>query len=161
MFKILKKNQLILILTIILSFTIVGISIGFYISETRNGNRSNCDGSICVYFSVNSCDIDAPLDTKINIINRTVFFHQNLSSYCLPHLDSNHFRMELLLIQNTITIKEIFKAGSDPVTMCVRPHGINGTIIGLDPGYNNLTFLFDNRYGESVYVLKTFNLVIL
>ena len=101
------------------------------------------------------------MDTNIKVINGTVFFHQNLTSYCRPPItDPENFRMKLSLTKNDLRIREIFKPITSAVTTCVRQYFINGTIMGLAPGNYKLTFLFDNRHVDTVHILEIFFLYI-
>jgi len=156
--KIVKNLQIVIISTVILSSVIIGTSIGFFIWSNTHISKSNCDGRICVDFSVDYCsEREVPDDIEITVINRVVIFNQNLLSYCGPPLwDPNYFRMELSFTNTNLIIREILT--TDWATRCVCPYNITGTISILPFGRYNLTFIFDCRYINQVHTLKSFEL---
>jgi hypothetical protein len=88
-------------------------------------------------------------------MDKTVIFHQNLSSYCGPPLiDPKYFRIELALIGRNLTVREIFNPLGERITHCVCSFRINGSISFFNSGRYNLTFLsvFQGR------VLKSFEI---
>ena len=80
------------IISSIILCTIFGLLI-FY-------NGENPKNTHIEYF-VSSCQGDKPLAINISIVDKSIFFHQIISSYCDPPLTNpNNFKIEVFLYNN-------------------------------------------------------------
>lgn len=159
-----KSKSAISLLIFIVILMITGSVLG-YTLISDNSNSSNpyfvCYDNICCEYKVYNCSESGLENINISIVGNSVIFDQNLSSYCFPPItDSNYFRMDLSLIGNNLTLREIFDPKGELVSRCEHLFKINGSITNIPKGTYNLAYLFENKYVHQVRILDIFNIII-
>ena len=161
-----KRNPKFVIPLLILigSSTIIGSFLGYFIISNNLNNPNPyfvCYGEICCNYGVYHCTESGLVNINISIVDKSVIFDQKLYSYCLPPItDPKYFKIDLSLVGNNLTLREIFNPKGESVTHCVCPSKINGTIFNIPEGKYNLVYIFENQYVDQVHIINIFEIII-
>jgi hypothetical protein len=162
MLQIRKRKLFIFISILIVSSTIIGISLGYFLIFNNYNNRYSYRvyyGFIYCEYNVNSCQESGSENINIFILSNSIIFVQTLECYCGPPItDPEYFKIELSLVGNNLTIREIFLPKNESVTRSVCLFRINGKISNISKGEYNLVYIFENSYVDQVYILRVFEI---
>jgi len=158
-----RKSQVVISLLIIGILITTGLVLGNIIISSLSDSCYPyfvCYGDICCEYEVyTNNEFTGSENITISIIGNNITFNQTKLSYCSPSItDPCHFGMDLSLVGNNLTLREVYELKGLPPSRCRYLFIINGTINNIPEGTYNLIFIF-NREDQS-YVLKVFEIII-
>jgi hypothetical protein len=166
--KLSRNYKLVIIISAIIISSSVGIGIGYFVIQANSNNEDftiyrTYFGDICFECEVRiicdgGCEEDDSLDIIVSPSENEVSVDQIFNNYCCPTItDPEYFEIEMELVNNNLTIREIFdpKGG---VCRCICPFSIKGKISNLTSGSYNLTFIRESRYIPYTGILKIFEI---
>ncbi|MFX0005079.1 MAG: hypothetical protein ACFE9C_07915 [Candidatus Hodarchaeota archaeon] len=167
-----KNYKLVILISAIIISSSIGIGIGYFVIQANSNNEDYTTyksyyGDICFEYGVKSiCDgycewINETLDIIVSPSENEVIVNQITNNYCSPEItDPRYFGVEMELVNNNLTIREIFDPLGEPIARCICPFRIHGTISNLTTGSYNLRFIWVSRYVNHTEILKVFEIII-
>lgn len=167
---VLSRNyKLVILISAIIIASTVGIGVGYFVIQANSNNEDytiykTYYGNICFECRVKKicdggCFVNDSLDINVFSSENEVIVNQILNIYCCPEItDPEYFALKMELVNNNLTIREIFN--STWVCRCICPFRIDGTISNITAGSYNLRFMWENKYLNRTGMFNVFNITI-
>ena len=167
--KLTRNYKLVILISAIIISSAAGIGIWYFAIQWSSNSEDYTYqiyyGDLSLEYGVKSCcdfcEKNETLEIYVPPLKNEVIFNQILNLYCCPSItDPTYFTIEIELLNNNLTIREVFDPKGSPVCKCICPYGINGRISNLTRGSYNLTFILDNRYVNQTNIIQVFEIII-
>jgi len=152
------RNSKLLIFSLVFFLipTILGLNL-FYFASVAAYPYFVHYGDITCGYRVYPCNTDLfRSDINIHVLNNIIMFNQIESCYCSPPIsDPEFFTIEIEVLGNNITIKEIYSAQGN-FSRCICDYSITGGILISSYGFYYLNFIFISEYFNQTKILGIF-----